>query len=336
MGNELVKVIMDASASGEHERLIQPFDFMTVHQNELVFFLKPGCFQAAQHGHVQDIIELGIRELQDYHVTIAGVLMLSGTRLEELEIMDRHYGYINRLSKQASNILHDEDFQHIYEELGITSDFQNYQVLGGHEFLQHFQDYTAGQLKELWASKHSHRLRSGFYIQKYEIDGQHVILVNGFHPSQLEFFTNPVHKIVLFLLHSDTNWHDLKYDMVGDTFPENAKPTSIRGELYAHHDKYGLREVTVSNNMVHLSAGPFEAMFEVYNFLHAIPALDFDLMNTNMGRFMRAQGHSEAEVTTCCKNPVTTIHGEEVDLFTCTEDKNSKEALEAYIQHFAA
>lgn len=336
MENERVKAIMEAARSGENEQLIQPFDFTTEQQNELVFFFKPGCFNAAEHGHVQDIVELGLKELHDYHVTISGALLLSGSRLEELEIMDRHYGYINRLSKQASTILHDEDFQHMYDELGITSETEKYQVLGGHEFLHRFPDYDAARLKALWSSKHSHKLRSGFYIQEYDIAGQSVILVNGFHPSQLAFFTDPTHKIMLLLLHSDTNWHALKYDMVGDTFPENAKVDSIRGKLYAHHERYGLKEVTVANNMVHLSAGPFEGMFEVYNFLYVIPGVNFDLRRTNMGRLMHAKGLTDVDIDTCLKNPVTTIDGEEVDLFTLTEDKNSNEAIEAYRQYFVS
>jgi hypothetical protein len=104
--------------------------------------------------------------------------------------------------------------------------------------------------------------------------------------------------------------------------------------LYAHHERYGLKEVTVANNMVHLSAGPFEAMFEVYNFLHAIPGLNFNLMRINMARLMHAKGVTD--IDTCLKNPVATINGEEVDLFTLTEDKNSTEAIEAYRQHFAS
>ncbi len=336
MGNERSNAIMDASKAEVDEQLIQSFDFNTEQQNELVFFFKPGCFNAAEHGHVQDIVELGLKELQDYNVTISGTLLLSGSRLEELEIMDRHYGYINRLSKQASKILHDEDFQHIYDELGITSETEKYQVLGGHECLQQFPGYDAARLQVLWSSKHSHKLRSGFYIQAYEISGQHVILVNGFHPSQLALFTDPTHKITLLLLHSGTNWHDLKYDMVGDTFPENAKVDSIRGELYNHHERYGLQEVTVANNMVHLSAGPFEAMFEVYNFLHAIPSLNFDLPHTNMGRLMHAKSLTDADIETCLKNPATTVAGEEVDLFTLTEDKNSNDAIDLYITHFTS
>jgi hypothetical protein len=88
--------------------------------------------------------------------------------------------------------------------------------------------------------------------------------------------------------------------------------------------------------MVHLSAGPFEAMFEAHNFLHAIPGLNFDLAHTAMGRLMQAKGLTPADVEQCLKNPVATVDGEEVDLFTLTEDKNAREAIALYSEHFAS
>jgi hypothetical protein len=336
MKNDQVSAIMTAAQSGAAECLIQPFDFETTRQNELVFFFKPGCFQAAEHGHVQDILALGLRELQAYNVMVAGILLLGGSRLDALEIMDRHYGYINRLSKHASRILHPEEIPQISAALGLTSASGQYQVLGGHEFLQRFPEYDAARLQALWTSKHSHKLRSGFYVQEYTVAEQHVILVNGFHPNQLAFFTEPTHKIALLLLQADAEWHTLKYAMVGDTFPEHASAASIRGELYRHHQRYGLNEVTVSNNMVHLSAGPFEAMFEIHNFLHAIPTLNFDVTRTNMARLMRAKGLTEKDIDRCLSNPTATIGGEEVDLFTLTEDKNSGDAIDLYVTHFTS
>lgn len=334
MSEGIIPAILEATTSGEKERLIQEFDFKTDNSNELLFFFKPGCFNVRDSRNTRAILEMVITKLHAYQASISGVLLLSGERLDELGIMDRHYGYINKLSKHASTILHDEDVQHICESLAITSSFEQYVILGGHEFLQRFPSYDVERLRNLWITKHSHKLRSGFYIQEYDIDNQDVILVNGFHPSQLAFFTNPAHKIVLMLCRSDTDWHALKYDLVGDTFPENAKPDSIRGELYTHHETYGLPEVTVSNNMVHLSAGPFEALFEIYNFLHEIPASNFALHATNMARLMKEKGLLEEDVTRCLSNPVANINGEETDLFTATEDKNSEEAIEAYQHYF--
>lgn len=334
MSERLRNAILEAIKSEETEVLIQEFDFKTDKNNELLFFFKPGCFNVPDFRNTQAIIDMVMTKLSAYQASISGVLLLSGERLEELCIMDRHYGYINKLSKQASTILHDDDFQHIYENLEITSNFEKYSILGGHEFLQRFPSFDIERLRNLWITKHSHKLRSGFYIQEYDVDNQHVILVNGFHPSQLAFFTNPTHKIVLLLLHSDTNWHALKYDLVGETFPEKAQKESIRGELYAHHEAYGLPEVTVSNNMVHLSAGPFEGLFEIYNFLHEIPASNFALSATNMARLMREKELLEEDVTRCLSNPVAMIEGEEIDLFTATEDQNSEEAIAKYQQYF--
>ena len=249
MSNSLVTEILKAASSEEHEVLIENFNFDRANKNELLFFLKPGCFTVQNVQHTRSIIEMALDKLNAYNVYISGALLLSGTRLEELEIMDRHYGYINKLSKQASTILTEKDLMKIQKELEISSDFEEYLVLGGHEFLRKFETYDDNSLTELWASKHSVKLRSGFYVQRYEIDNQNIILINGFHPSQLAYFTDPSHKIILFLLHSDTDWESLKWDLVGDTFPEKAKEDSIRGELFKHHDKYGLRNVSISNNL---------------------------------------------------------------------------------------
>lgn len=335
MSDNLVTEILNAASSQEHEVLIQDFNFDRSHKNELLFFFKPGCFTVQDVRHTQNIVEMAMTKLNAYNVSISGVLLLSGTRLDELGIMDRHYGYINKLSKQASTILTEEDFGKVQNSLEISSDFEEYLVLGGHEFLQKFDSYDDNNLDELWSSKKSVKLRSGFYLQQYEIDNQKAILINGFHPGQLAYFTNPAHKIVLFLLHSDTDWANLKWDLVGNTFPENAKEESIRGELFKHHDTYGLKNVSIANNIVHLSAGPFEALFEINNFLHETPSSNFELSSTNMFRLMKEKGLSEKDVTRCLSNPVGRVDDSKIDLFTHTEDKNSHPALADYIEYFA-
>ena len=107
-------------------------------------------------------------------------------------------------------------------------------------------------------------------------NGEDFILVNGFHPAQLFHFTNETHRIVLVLVHSDTPWGTLRNEMVGATFPEKAVPNSIRGTLYANPNDYGLESVSIANNGVHLSAGPFEGLFEIRNFFGHILDLDVE------------------------------------------------------------
>ena len=111
-------------------------------------------------------------------------------------------------------------------------------------------------------------------MQTYAAEGENFILVNGFHPAQLAHFTEPSHRIALMLLHADTPWATLRDEMIGDTFPERAVAGSIRGQLHARPQNYGFDEVTIANNGVHLSAGPFEAMFEIANFFGSLLDLD--------------------------------------------------------------
>ena len=185
-----------------------------------------------------------------------------------------------------------------------------------------------------WQTKKSIKLRSGFYIQQYSIKEQQVILANGFHPSQLKHYTNPLHKIVLLLLNSHTDWKILKNDLAGDTFPEWAKGDSIRGEIFGNRQKYGIQNVSISNNCVHLSAGPFEALFEINNFLSNIKDIDFSLDKTNIARLMNKNGFEKEEIRRCLLNPKIQIDEIPTDLFTLTEEKNSNEAISEYRKYF--
>lgn len=221
----------------------------------------------------------------------------------------------------------------IQQSLEIA-DIGKYKLLGGHEFLQEFNEFDEHSLDKFWATKKAIKLRSGFYIQKYAVKGNEVVLVNGFHPAQLRHYTDPSHQIVLLLLHSDTDWKVLKWDLVGDTFPEKARLGSIRGEMFSNSDKYGMRQVSIGNNCVHLAAGPFEALFEINNFLKDVRVLEFKLSETHMFRKMSERRISKENIEKSIENPVARINEKEIDLFTYTEDKDSYEAIYNYIKYF--
>ncbi|MEW6737136.1 MAG: hypothetical protein AB1489_37980, partial [Acidobacteriota bacterium] len=252
-------IVKAVSSSNEKEIILRECRSEVGKSNELIFFFKPECFLVNTIDYISSIIDMVLAKLASFKVTVSGAILLAGPRLEELGIMDRHYGYINKLSRNAAKIVTQEQLQSIYESLSITNPAE-YRVLGGHEALENFTKFDEASLDKLWATKKSLKLRSGFYFEKYTIDGEDIILVNGFHPIQLRHFTHPSHKIVLLLLNSDTDWKILKNDLAGNTFPEKAVPGSIRGELYKNSQQYGLANVSIANNCVHLSAGPFEAL----------------------------------------------------------------------------
>ena len=300
-------------------------------QNELLLFMKPELFMVSDPAHIRQSAQLVLAKLAEYQVEVHGVMLVGGQFLADQQIMDRHYGYINKLSKGASKILSAEDRQKIAAALNLAS-LDGVPLYGGHEYLQKYPAETITQLDQVWFSKKSIKIRSGFYIQLYEKDGAPFILVDGFHPAQLDHFTNPSHRTALFLVHSNSPWKALRNDMVGNTYPEKAGPASIRGSFYANPPLYGLDKVDISANGVHLSAGPYEGVFEIRNFFSSLyPAGQCPL--PLLAQRLVASGLSEAEALQVAGNPPVTVGEKATDLFSATEDLDTPEAIQFWLSH---
>lgn len=316
-GTDGVKVI-EAPAVGQTER-----------QNELLMFAKPEIFMVENLDHARASLEMIFRKLDEFNAEVHGVVIVGGKALEDAEIMNRHYGFINLLSRKASEVVGAEERAKIEELLGVSLD--EYKLYGGHEFLASHPGFTAQSLDNLWGTKKSERVKGGFYVQAYEVAGEKVVLVNAFHPVQLQHFTEPTHRIVLMLVHSDTDWGTLRNNLVGATNPAKADPNSIRGTLYADPQAYGFSEVGMGNNGVHLSAGPYEGAFEVLNFFGNLG--DFDAQQTPpliLRKLMNA-GLSFEQALESTKKPAIVKDGKDTNLFDATEDVNTDEAVALYL-----
>ncbi len=294
-------------------------------QNELLLFTKPEIFLVPNSNQSEKIVDLVLNKIRAFDAHIEGITVVGGRVLEEMEIMNRHYGFINVLSRSASQVLNSDDKSKIGDALGMPID--GFDILGGHEYLKQYPQETGSSLDSLWFAGKSTKIRSGFYVRPVEKEGRKIILVNGFHPEQLSHFTDPSHKIVLMLLHSNTDWSTLKNEMVGATFPEKAAPESIRGTLYANAKEYGFESITIANNCVHLSAGPFEGMFEIVNFFGKIKGLDLHTQPPLTLRRMLETGIAYEHAVSALDNPQVTRSSKSVDLFTATEDMNTDEAV---------
>jgi hypothetical protein len=259
--------------SAKTAQILQPVQIgSSKHQNELVFFIKPELLDVEDDSKILNSLNMIEEKLAAYQVEINGTVIMPGKVLADYQIMNRHYGFINQLSRKASEMVSDEIRQEMFEVLEMK-DHGAYKILGGHEFLQIYPVDVAS-LSEFWFGKGARKLRSGFYFIADTFQGDPILLVNGFHPAQLMHFTREDHRIILMLLHTDTDWYDLKFELVGDTFPARANPDSIRGQLFAEPALFGQDDVGINSNGVHLSAGPFEAAFEVVNFFGEILSYD--------------------------------------------------------------
>ncbi len=297
-------------------------------KNEMVMFLKPEVFLNKTDAQIKRVLDMVFDKLAEYEMVVDGAALMPGSVLATHGIMDRHYGFINVMSREASERVDPTARQEVLVKLGLDRE-ADYPILGGHELIAR-QNLAAGELDLLWSEQPSTKVKSGFYARKFELGGKDYILVNGFHPQQLAHYTNPDRRILVMLVKSDTDWDVLRDKMVGSTFPEQAILGSIRRTAYENAHDMGFESVTIANNVVHLSAGPTEALYEIDNFFKPTVGLDISAQKPILVHRLMDEGMPLEDVLEILENPLIELSDIKGDLHGLMEHKNLEEAVELW------
>lgn len=298
-------------------QILDEFKLKTNKKNQLFAFFKPEVFLKKTPGQIEKILDLVFKKLEEYEVTVDGAALFPGTAIGKYSIMDKHYGVINTLSKNASKILSKEERELVLKTLGIEN--PNTKILGGHEAYEISGFGKTYDFDSYWLESPSTKIKSGFYVRTMKINDEETVVVNGFHPHQLAHYTEPDRFISTMLVSSDRDWSVLRTEMLGETFPEKASPASIRGTLYQNAKAYGFEAVTIANNALHLSAGPTEALFEIDNFLNRPFGIDFIKEEANLSKKLQNEGVSKEEIRKIINDK---------EIHSLLEHKNTGDAIE--------
>lgn len=320
MTNKIKQKIIDKT-TGKQKGKVQPeiidkFKLKTDKKNQLFAFFKPEVFLEKTPEQIEKILSLVFQKLEEYEVNVDGAAVFPGSSIGNYSIMDKHYGVINTLSKNTSSILSKEERELVLKTLGITN--PNTKILGGHEAYQISGFEKTYDFDSYWLEAPSTKIKSGFYVRKMKIREEKVVVVNGFHPHQLAHYTQQDRYLCTLLVSSDRDWSALRSEMLGETFPEKASPTSIRGVLYKDAKEYGFETVTIANNALHLSAGPTEALFEIDNFLNRPFGIDFVKERANLSAKLQSEGVNEEDIREIINDK---------EIHSLLEHKNTSEAV---------
>src|SRR5918999_6521925 len=164
------------------------------------------------------------------------VKIMTGPELDRDGVMQQHYGVINQISRLGRPALIEAAEESLRTLLADAP--KDTMVLGGHQFLERYADVSPFALAMLFANAAVSRLGPGTYAAPVRIDGATVVILNGFHPRQLSFFT--ADDAVCAFLHasSPTDWEVLRSELIGATDPSQAAARSLRGTLYADPDSF--------------------------------------------------------------------------------------------------
>lgn len=301
-------------------------DKKVIGKNEFLFFLKPEITLEDEYINLIDILRLIFKKIESFSIKVKNIRIVNATYLAKHNIIAKHYGVINMLSRNIQSYVSEEAKSNFEKIFGIS--FENSEVYGSLEFLEKFPHFTPTGLSFLWQNIATEKIAGGTYTQKLTLDGQTVFIVNGFHPRQLEHFIAKDRCIVTMTLVTDISWKEARNNFIGKTNPNDALPGSIRHELLINKEKLGLHNVSSSWNGVHLSAGPVEGLVELmrYNsdYEHSLvqSAQDYTF------GLKLAEEFENTAAEKLLKNPVVQFDNKQVSIFDLTEETDSDECLE--------
>ncbi len=290
-------------------------------ENELLVFLKPEITGLGDT--FESALALVSSCLSEFGVTIGACAALPAEYLNSYQLIAAHYGTINRVSRLGTEAFGSEardSMTSLEKRIG-----QLPTVLGAHQFLGRFRYFTPRALAVLYDNLDSQRLSGGTHGVVVNIEGSPTVLLNGFHPAQLDHFEASGKSILCMVAYSKTDWGTLRGTMTGATDPTRAAEGSIRQRLLVQRDALGLREVTSLANGVHVSAGPVEAAIEIARYLSDFESgRTIEFADTTAGRVLRSVVGPDVLPALVADEEVATLDGIRSG-FDATEETNLSE-----------
>jgi hypothetical protein len=296
-----------------------------VNRHEFLFFVKPEITLLPDPGCMSDIFNTVLRKISQFGLHIQQVSLLGAAYLDKYDIIARHYGAINALSREPLKAFSADAtarFREVYGQMPKEDT-----VYGSLQFLQLFPSYSIDSLEKLWQSSQTTKLAGGNYCARVQVEGREIFLINGFHPKQLIHFTAAGRSIVTFMLTGDLDWSDARGRFIGKTNPADAQSGSLRNELLQRKDEFGLPEVSASQNGFHLSAGPVEGLVELMRYESDFAAGHIrELADFSFGKQLLSL-FTQDECNAICGNEIVMYKGKRTGTFDLTEEMNSDESL---------
>lgn len=228
-------------------------------------FLKPEVLSIRDSVNIDAVISLFLNHCDEWGVNIGGIKVFSGKAIRNNRLIERNYETLFSISNGGLTACSDS------VRKNITTEFPNLHtsscsILGGHQFLRKFTNLTAGVLNQLIDTKATKKVGSGAYAVKIHYSGNDYLLINAFHPYQIETLSPMGGVIIALECFSEHPWTVLRNQFIGTVVPENASSQSFRRKLFEGKRHLNLKNVDISNNGIHISPGPLEAAFQFKTF----------------------------------------------------------------------
>jgi len=295
--------------------------------NHALLFIKPHGQVAAMKSFLEDaIIAAGM--------IITGAGDVNGKTIDEKGMIDSHYAAIAQYAMQTSpsdlplSDASKAEFKKTYsaEWEASCKDGKVLNLKATAEKLKMSLEAVNDKVEVAKKDKLAIKLMPGCYCAHLKEDD--IFVVNGFYGPMRAQFTAEAAKVSWYTVawdESKLSWADFRGKFLGATDVTKADKESLRGKLFADHEKYGLPFVPdTSKNCIHGSASPLEGLNERLIWLAASGAT---LENDPFGKALVAAGLTSDNIKKALTNP--TVDGK--PLFDVVEDQNAADCTKALV-----
>jgi nucleoside diphosphate kinase len=189
----------------------------------------------------------------------------------------------------------------------------------------------AKEMDKKWqaASDSCLKLAPGLYVANIGDEDTPLYVVNGFYASMRDKYVSGkgIYYFIVGFNPSSTPWSKFRGQIIGATDPTKADPASIRGKMYANWESEVLdlySAPNMSDNGIHASAGPIEALKERTTWLQ------YPIKDDPFGKqLLNWTGDDETKLTGWMMDEVVEVKGMGVKgkMFDVTEDRDSAYAI---------
>lgn len=229
-------------------------DGETSEKHEFLLFLKPELTNPQVN--YQKMLDLFFSVAGQHDVSLRECIVYPTQVVKERQLMENNYQKLNRIAHYGIKYCSHEAVQQI-ESLA-----HNGPILGGYQFLEKYPFFTPKSLSVMINNVRTIKLGYGTYASILVLFDQSIIVLNGFHPHQIESLTLNDSSIVAFRCSSNRSWKDIRSQFVGTIDPAAANQHSLRYQFWKHKETVFAEPFSIAYNGVHVSAGPLEAMHQ--------------------------------------------------------------------------
>lgn len=291
-------------------------------KNSALIFIKPHANTAATQSYVKE------------RITSAGCTItfegdISGVEIDEKKLIDNHYYAIASkatILKPKDLAVPADKFEEFFGQSWAEA-LEQEKVFNAIDACSKFE-CDAAQLERAWRqcepNKKVIKFGGGFYCGLVEMDGKEPLYVfNAFFMAMRSQFIGESNSIHVYSVDWDPAqlaWKDFRGSLIGATDPSKADPASIRGQIAARYEEFGLLgPCSTGANGVHASASPLEGLAEKMNWLEK------NLTDEPFGVTLLRNGLSEEVIRAWCRDARVKVseEGEEAGIFDTVEDSDA-------------